>query len=120
MPDPKDVEQLQVGQTSQAQVEALFGTPSTRGTFDEDIWLYIGRRTEKIAFFRPEVTEQKVLLVEFDEEGLVRDYLTLTRDEMREVDLEGDQTPTAGEDPTGLQQLFGNIGRFQGGGGDRR
>ncbi|HEV7369497.1 outer membrane protein assembly factor BamE, partial [Arenibaculum sp.] len=55
--------QVQPGTSTQDDVAALLGSPSSVGTFDPNVWYYIGQRTEKTAFFRPDVAERKVVVL---------------------------------------------------------
>ena len=81
-------------------------------TFEDNTWYYVGQKSEQLAFLKPEVIERKVLVISFDETGLVGETKTYTLADAREIDPVGRETPTEGRDLTILQQLFGNIGRF--------
>lgn len=112
LPEPEALAQVKVGQSTKGDVTDLLGTPSSVAAFDPNVWLYISRRVETVAFFAPEVTAQKVVLVSFDKSNHV--------DLLREYDLKDGKpiipsdrvTPTEGKEMTILQQLFGNLGRF--------
>src|SRR3990172_4252584 len=71
LPDPDTVAQIQPGLRTRAGVADLLGSPSVEGTFDDKTWYYISGRTETYAFFAPKVVDQQVLVVEFDDAGLV-------------------------------------------------
>jgi len=112
--DAMTVHQIQPGVSTRDDVYAVLGTPSTTGTFDQNTWYYIGTRTEKVAFFAPDVIERKVVVIRFDDAGTVQDIQELGRDDGREVELVDRTTPTAGRDLGVLEQMLGNIGRFSG------
>jgi len=112
MPNRHAVGQIEPGVQSKNQVTELLGTPSTVATFDEDTWYYVTQRTENYAFFRPEIIEQQVMVVEFDEAGVVENIHRYTLEDGKVVELVSRKTPTAGKELTLLEQLFGNIGRF--------
>ena len=110
--DEKLVE-LQVGMSTANDVVDVLGTPSTVATFDNNVWYYIGQRTERIAFFRPEVIERRILVVEFDPDtGILQTMEELDYEDGQEVALIERETPTLGRRMTFLEQMFGNIGRF--------
>ncbi len=111
--ETQDIEKIEKGSTTGDQILSIFGTPSSRTLFDENVWLYIGKKTERYAFFRDKVIEQRVLLVEFDDDNIVRDYAILTAEDMEDIRYVEKITPTAGDELTIIQQLVGNIGRFQ-------
>lgn len=71
IPAPSQLEKLQVGKHSKEYVRSLLGTPSTVGTFDKEVWYYIGRRTERWAFLEESVVQQQVVAVYFDPAGKI-------------------------------------------------
>ena len=112
LPDAERLAEIQPGTHSREEVTEILGSPSSTAFLDEETWYYISERTETIAFLAPEVTERQVLIVRFDDEGVVSGVKTLGLDDGRDVDPVGRKTPTAGKELTVLQQLFGNVGRF--------
>ena len=110
--DPEAVSQITPGESTRGTVEDLLGSPTTVATFNDSTWYYIGRKTERFAFFKPEVLEQQVVAIHFDQAGTVEDVKIYGPDDAREVELVDRTTPTAGKELTVLQQLFGNLGRF--------
>jgi outer membrane protein assembly factor BamE (lipoprotein component of BamABCDE complex) len=111
-PDPEDVAEIQAGVHSRQDVIDLLGSPSTVSTFEERKWYYIGQKTQQIAFMKPEVIDRNVLVITFDESGLVAGTQRYGLDDAQDVDPVDRETPTEGRDLTFIQQLFGNIGKF--------
>ncbi|MEO0717659.1 MAG: hypothetical protein AAFZ06_02150 [Pseudomonadota bacterium] len=76
-------------------------------------------KTEALAFFEPEVVDQQVVTVSFDSTGVVENVNRYGLEDGQVVDLVTRTTPTSGRKLTILQQIFGNLGRFdtQEGGG---
>lgn len=112
LPDPETVLEVQPGVHDRNQVVNILGTPSTVATFEDDTWYYVSRRTEQVAFFKPEVVDQQVLVVKFDGDGLVSDMKVYGLEDGQVIEPVDRVTPTSGRDLTVLQQIFGNIGRF--------
>jgi outer membrane protein assembly factor BamE (lipoprotein component of BamABCDE complex) len=110
--DPDAVLAIAPGVQSKEQVAQLLGTPSTVATFDDKTWYYISKRTETTAFFAPNVTDQQVLVVKFDDADVVQQVKLYGMDDGFEIEPVDRTTPTYGQRLTILQQLFGNIGRF--------
>jgi outer membrane protein assembly factor BamE (lipoprotein component of BamABCDE complex) len=102
------------GTHTRDDVARLFGSPSSVSLFDGEIWYYVGDRTETFAFFEPDVTERQVVVVRFTGQGVVDDMEVFGLDRSRSVDVVERETPTAGNELTVLQQLLGNVGRFEG------
>jgi outer membrane protein assembly factor BamE (lipoprotein component of BamABCDE complex) len=112
LPDTDNVLAIQPGQSTKDEVAQLLGTPSTIATFSDQTWYYISKRTETVAFFTPDVVDQQVLIVRFDEGDMVQQVALLGMGDSVEVDMVDRETPTYGQRMTVLQQLLGNIGRF--------
>ncbi|NNG05135.1 MAG: outer membrane protein assembly factor BamE [Inquilinus sp.] len=118
--DDTRLEQVAVGRSTVNDVASLFGSPSTVSTFDPKVWYYFGQRTEKTAFFDPEIVERRVVLVEFSEYGVVRRIEELGLEDGLPVELVERETPTLGRRLTVLEQLIGNFGRFNNGAQSQR
>ncbi|PKR50703.1 outer membrane protein assembly factor BamE [Thalassospira marina] len=112
LPEPDDLAQIKVGQSTKGDVTDLLGTPSSVATFDPNVWLYISRQVETMAFFEPEVTKQEVIVVSFDAANRVDLMKQYHLEDGKPVEPSDRVTPTAGRELTILQQLFGNLGRF--------
>lgn len=110
--DPELVAELQPGQSRRDDVAAVLGTPTSVGTFDPNVWYYIGQKTEKTAFFEPEVTERRVVIAHFDDAGILRQIKTLDKSNGQDIDLVERTTPTSGREMGFLEQMMGNVGRF--------
>ncbi len=104
--------EISTGESLQSDVIAAVGTPSAVSTFEGNTWYYIGERQEQRAFLDPVILERNVLVVNFDEDGLVRSTELYTVEDGRFIQPVGRTTPTEGRKLTILQQLLGNIGRF--------
>ena len=112
MVDPDTVAVLKPGVSRREDVAAFLGTPTSVGTFNQNVWYYIGQKTEKIAFFEPDVTERRVVIVQFDDAGLVQDVKTLDASQGQDIEIVSRSTPTAGRELGFLEQVMGNVGRF--------
>ena len=112
LPETDDLDKIRVGSSTKDEVATVLGSPSSVATFDPNTWYYISKRTETVAFLRPETIDQKVLTVRFDEAGLVKEIVQTDRDAASEIDPIDRTTPTSGQTFSIFQQLFGNLGRF--------
>jgi outer membrane protein assembly factor BamE (lipoprotein component of BamABCDE complex) len=111
-PDPEKVLAVNPGIDTRQQVAQLLGTPSTTGTFDPNTWYYISKRTWQYAFFDPETVDQEVLVVKFDDGGMVSNMYIYGVEDGVVVEPVERETPTYGQELTIMQQLLGNFGRF--------
>lgn len=112
MVDPEILSEVRPGMTTRDDVLYLLGSPSTMSSFQGPVWYYIGQRTERLAFFHPEVTERQVVEITFDETNRVAEVRQYELADGQEVELVERETPTEGRDITILQQFLGNLGRF--------
>ena len=117
LPDADAVLSIEPGVQTKDQVAQLLGTPSAVGTFDDKTWYYISKRTKTIAFFDPDVIDQQVLCIKFDDSGIVKKVDFYGLNDALAIQPVDRTTPSYGQKLTLLQQLFGNIGRFSKGPG---
>jgi len=117
VPDDENLSQIKVGQQKKEDVRELLGTPSTIGIFGDETWLYISRRTETYAFLEPKVLEQKVVAINFDETGSVSNVQRLEFADGKVVQHVARVTPSPGKELSFLEQLLGNVGKFNRGAG---
>jgi outer membrane protein assembly factor BamE (lipoprotein component of BamABCDE complex) len=111
LPERNDVQiaDPQPGVDTRSTVQQRFGTPSTTAVFDQTAWYYVSSVQEQVAFYTPETTERRVMVVRFDGDtvtavekfGLERGRLVAYNDEV---------TPTRGRELGILEQLLGNVG----------
>jgi outer membrane protein assembly factor BamE (lipoprotein component of BamABCDE complex) len=110
--DPESLAQLVPGTSSRADVVALIGSPTARGTFDDNTWIYIGEVTKPMIAGTETVRDQHVVVLTFDQGGILRGIEQRGRDAGQDVSVVSRSTPSPGNDATILQQLLGNVGRF--------
>jgi outer membrane protein assembly factor BamE (lipoprotein component of BamABCDE complex) len=121
MPDLEELMAVTPGSDSREDVLNLLGTPSSLSTFEQNKWYYIGQKVEQFAFYRPEVIDRQVLVISFDDNGIVNQTKLLSLDDAIVVDPVERMTPTEGADLTIMEQFFGNFGRLPGAvGGETR
>ncbi|MCB1532469.1 MAG: outer membrane protein assembly factor BamE [Alphaproteobacteria bacterium] len=99
------------GVHTRTDVLRILGSPTTQAPFDENIWYYIGQETEKRGILDPEVTDERIVVVAFNDEGVVEQIEEVDSDRIN-IPLARSKTATHGNDLTVMQQLLGNLGRF--------
>jgi outer membrane protein assembly factor BamE (lipoprotein component of BamABCDE complex) len=112
LPDPDLLASIEPGEASRDEVALLLGSPSSVAMFENETWFYISQRTETFAFFEPEVMERQVIIVQFDNAGVLKTVATRDIADGQNVLPVERETPTLGNEPTLFQQFFGNLGRF--------
>ncbi len=109
-----DLSQIVVGQTSSDDVAALLGSPTSSSNFGDETWYYITQKKERVGVFAPEVKEQHVTAITFDSTRHVSHVGEFTKEEGKPVQMVSKKTPTEGHDMTFIEQMLGNVGRFNG------
>lgn len=107
----EDVNSLQAGLSTQNDVLNLLGTPTSSAVFDNTTWYYVGLKTEKESFFDEKVTDRKVYKIAFDDTGVVS-MIKRVDGETLDVPLASRTTPTSGNEITFIQQVLGNVGKY--------
>ncbi len=102
------LDQVPVG-ASQDQVLLVLGTPSTVATVSGEVFYYISQKSQKTAFLRPEIVDQRVLAVYFDEERRVNRIANYGMRDGKVFDFISRTTPTGGEDLNMIRQLFKGL-----------
>ena len=106
------IKKIELNKTTKAELENLFGPPTSQELFGQDVWYYIGDKVETKSFFDPKITERVVLMVSFGANGTVISYEIKDLKDHHEVDIKSEATPVKGRDPSLVSELFGNIGRY--------
>ena len=71
----------------------------------------MGQKMEKRGIFDPEVIEEEIIMVKFDDTGIAQEIKDM--ENMRvAVPLKDGKTPTYGNDVNAVQQILGNLGKF--------
>jgi len=118
LPSPDKLSEIHAGSTTKDEVTKILGTPSSVSVFNNDrSWYYISRRTAQTAFFDPAVLDQQVYIVKFDDQGVVKALDHKVLEDGKEITPVARATPAPGRELSFLEQLIGNLGKFNGGSG---
>lgn len=107
-----DYNQLTPGSSTRADAVDLLGSPTTKGAFDDNTWIYISMTTYMRPLDFPGIDKQQVVVLKFDGAGTLQSLRTLNRKDSRSVAMISKVTPTPGTSINILQQILGNVGRY--------
>lgn len=109
---PEDVTEVPAVGASADDVRGKLGSPSSRTAFGGETWYYISAKRQNRALLPPKTLEQQVLAVHFAGDGTVASTEQYSLKDGKRVDFAKAATPTEGHSLGFLEQIVGNIGRF--------
>jgi outer membrane protein assembly factor BamE (lipoprotein component of BamABCDE complex) len=112
--DEKTYSQVKIGSTTKQEVLTLMGTPSTTSTVGGDAWYYIGQKMHRsLAFMPVQMEDQNVLAIYFTTKtGKVERIANYGMKDGQVFDFVSRTTPTGGQEPNFLRNMFNNLFRF--------
>ncbi len=110
--DPESMKELTPGISTKADVSAIIGSPTARDTFDDNTWLYISEMTRQRIGRTLGELKQNVIVLKFDDKGVLSTISKLDKEDALPVTVIARTTASPGTEASFMQQLLGNIGRF--------
>lgn len=107
-----DLKELVPGTSTRADAMSLLGSPTAKASFDDNRWIYIGEVTRPRIGRIQGVVRQQVVLLDFDDKGVLRHVQRLNQKNALPVEVVSRETPTPGSHASFFQQLFGNLGHY--------
>lgn len=114
-PPPEDMEAVQVGQTSRAELETIFGPPTSEGLLDNDDYYYVSSTFRHFGPLAPEEIARQVLVVSFNADDTVGNVARYGLEDGQVVVLDRRVTDNGVVDFPFLRQLLGSFGNFNAG-----
>ncbi|MBK1697937.1 outer membrane protein assembly factor BamE [Rhodovibrio salinarum] len=112
LPDDTELARIEPGKQGRTDVVNLLGPPSVRSSFQDSTWYYVGQKQTQFAFFEPDIKERNVLVLTFDGQDRLTGKKLYTMADAQNINLVDRETPTEGRNLSLIQQLLGNVGRF--------
>lgn len=100
-----------IGVDTKQTIMSKYGSPTQSGTFDNNSWYYMSETQKRVAFYKDRTTSRKIVAIEFDANGTVKDVREYGLKDGKVFAYNKDITPTRGKDVKFLEQVFGSIGR---------
>jgi outer membrane protein assembly factor BamE (lipoprotein component of BamABCDE complex) len=92
--------------SSQEQVLLVLGTPSTVATVSGEAFYYISQKSQRTAFLNPEITDQRVLAVYFDQNRRVERLANYGMQDGKVFDFISRTTSTGGQESNIIRQIL--------------
>ena len=112
LPPQDKIAEVHPGSTTKDEVIKILGSPSSVSIFNDKCWYYISRRTEQFSFFDPSMVDQQVYVVNFDDQGVVQAVDHKGMQDAQAIDPVDRATPAPGRELSFLEQVIGNLGKF--------
>ena len=91
----KKQEKLKIFENNINDTKMILGSPSTKSTFDNDIWIYIERKTtvsELKTLGRKKLLVNNVLVLEFDDRGILVKKDFYDKEQMKKIKISKNET----------------------------
>ena len=91
----KKHKKLVINETNKNDIINLLGKPSTKSTFDNDLWIYIERKTSTGSIYKlgkVKLIVNNVLVLEIDKMGLLASKKFYDKESMNDIKISGDTT----------------------------
>jgi len=110
--EAEDYAPLKPGTSNKNDVLDAIGSPTSHATFDDNTWIYVSMVTAPTPLGFPTIRKQDVLVLQFDQNGTLKSLKTLDKKDARPVGMVAATTPTPGTKVNVMQQILGNVGRY--------
>ena len=91
----KKHDKLIINQTNKNDIINLLGKPSTKSTFDNDVWIYIERKSSVGSIYKlgkKKLLVNNVLVLEINQMGLLADKKFYDKNSMNDIEIAAKQT----------------------------
>ena len=93
-------------------VRSLLGPPSTKNSFDNDIWIYIERKTtvsQVRTLGKRKILINNVLILEFDNRGLLVKKEFFNKDKMNNIKISQNETEVLSKKDTFIRSVITSL-----------
>ena len=93
-------------------MRSLLGPPSTKNSFDNDIWIYIERKTtvsQVRTLGKRKLLVNNVLVLEFDNRGLLVKKEFFNKDQMNKIKISKNETQVLSKKDTFIRSVITSL-----------
>lgn len=111
--DDNDVREIKVGLTNRENVVKILGYPINQSYFDNNLWIYYSYQIKEVMFFKPKITNQKVLTIQFNSETDIVSDMSLYDINSENYEILNDINDNIDKDKNNIiQDILRNIGQI--------
>ncbi len=108
----KKQKKIEVFSDNSNDVRSLLGPPSTKNSFDNDVWIYLERKTtvsQIRTLGRKKLLVNNVLILEFNNRGLLVKKEFLNKDQMNKIKISKKQTEVLDKKETFIRGVITSL-----------
>lgn len=110
--DNNDVDSIRVGLTDKNDILQNFGYPLNISYFDKNIWIYYSYQMKEILFFKPYISDQKVLVIRFNNDTNVVSDMYLYNIDSNNYEILNTTDTSLQDNQNVIQDILSNIGQI--------
>ena len=91
----KKKEKLIIGKTNKNDIIELLGPPSTKGAFDEELWIYMEIQTSSSRLSKlgnKDLLKNNILILDIDNRGILSNNVFLDKNDMKKIKFSEETT----------------------------
>lgn len=115
VPTPEDLELIEPGIDTVFSIEERVGRPTNSALLHDSTWYYVQSTMEQIAYKAPKETDREVVVINFDEDGVVASVDRFGLENGQVINLNTRVTVADVGQRGILAQIFGNLLNFDAG-----
>ena len=102
----KNIELIKKTKLNKSEVIEIFGEPTVKSTFSDNVWYYITLIQHERAYFEIKNLTNKVLIITFDNNQFVKKYKILTEKDSSEINISFPKEASNNQNELSLLQEF--------------
>ena len=110
IPDGEMLTKLRLNEDNKQVIDQLLGSPSFKGEFGDNSYYYFSTISDKIAFLEPDLIEQKIIQLKFDDKNILSKVYLFEKNDSKEILMSSNFTKTTGREISILEQMISNFG----------
>ena len=110
LPDGEMLSKLRLNEDNKQVIDQLLGSPSFKGEFGDNSYYYFSTISDKIAFLEPDLIEQKIIQLKFDDKNILSKVYLFEKNDSKEILMSSNFTKTTGREISILEQMISNFG----------
>ncbi len=108
----KKNDKLEISGTNRNDVLLQLGLPSTKSSFDNEVWIYMERKTTSSqlkSLGKQKLLLNDVLILEFDTKGMLVKKDFLTKDNMNKLKISSNETQIINQKNTFIDNFLSSL-----------